>query len=478
MSGETRRLYLGGEWRDLDRHFSVTDPGNGEVIARVPAAGSTEAREAIEDAYAALPAWRGLTGKERGTYLRKTAEILERRSDEIARTLTRENGKPLRESRGEVNAAIDHLIWFAEEARRAYGRIVPNQAPGKRHLITKQPVGVVAAISPWNFPLVLSARKVAPALAAGCTVILRPATQTPLCNIALAEAFDEAGIPAGVFQLIAGPAEPIVAEFMDNPNLAKISFTGSTEVGKKLIVQSASRMTKLSLELGGHAPVIVFEDADLDLAVEAAVVTKFRNTGQSCIACNRLYVHQPVYERFLEKFAARASELKPGYGLDEDAQIGPLVNRAALDTALAHVKNALDSGARLVCGGTAVDRTDGFFLAPTVLADVPDTAACMREETFGPVAPVTSFTTESEVIAAANNSTFGLAAYVFTGDLSRAFRVAESLEAGTVGVNDAVPSTSICPFGGMKESGQGRELGIEGMDAFLETKHISIGGID
>ncbi len=473
-----KQLYLGGEWWSGAESFPVPDPGNGTVVDTVASAGAAEARRAIDAAAKALPLWRDTTGKERGRFLRRAAEILARRSEEIAETITRENGKALSESLAEVGATIDHLEWFSEEARRGYGRTIPNQAPGKRHIVIRQPVGVVAAISPWNFPLVLSARKVAPALAAGCPVILRPATQTPLCNVAFAEALDEAGIPPGVFQLIAGPAGPIAETFVSDPRLAKISFTGSTEVGKRLLAQAAQTVTKLSLELGGHAPVIVFEDADLDKAVEGAMVTKFRNNGQSCIACNRLYVHSSLYADFLKRFGARTSSLRVGYGLDDGVDIGPVVNAAAAETARLHIENALVSGARLVAGGRVYEEGGGNYVEPTVLADVPATAACMKEETFGPIAPVAAFDTEAEVIAAANDTRYGLAAYVFTESLNRALRVAEALEAGSVGVNDSVVSTSNAPFGGLKESGLGRELGVEGMEAFLETKHISIAGLE
>jgi len=474
---EKKKLYLGGEWVDTKDHFTVVDPGNGETLAEIPAATRDDARKAVEAADGAFLAWRRLTGMKRGDYLLAVAAAIDRRRDEMARTITRENGKPLSESMGEVNVAIDHLRWFAEEARRAYGRIVPHQAPGKRHLIMKQPVGVVAAISPWNFPLVLAVRKVAPALAAGCSVILRPASQTPVCALMLAECMEEAEVPKGVFQVIAGPAQPIADEFMENPIVKKITFTGSTEVGKKLLNRASKTVTKLSLELGGHAPVLVFDDADLDLAVNAALITKFRNTGQSCIAANRIYVQRGVYEEFLKRFVAETQKLKVGYGLEDGVDIGPVVNDAGLKNALAHIENAKNAGARVMCGGKALDRSDGTFLEATVLADVPSDAACMKDETFAPVAPVCVFDTEEEAVREANNTRYGLAAYAFTSNLNRAWRLAESLEAGTVGLNDAVPSTSNCPFGGMKESGQGRELGAEGMEAFLETKHVSFGGV-
>jgi succinate-semialdehyde dehydrogenase/glutarate-semialdehyde dehydrogenase len=375
-----------------------------------------------------------------------------------------------------VNGTIDHLRWFAEEARRAYGRIVPHQAPGKRHLVMKQPVGVVGAIAPWNFPLILSIRKAAPALAAGCTVVLKPASATPICNLLFAECVEAAGVPAGVFQVVLGRASQIAAEMLENPICRKISFTGSTPVGKKLIEGAAQTCTKLSLELGGNAPVIVFADADMDLAVEGTYMAKFRNTGQSCIAANRIYVERPIYEQFLTAFTEKLQQQKVGHGLEDDVEIGAMIDEPALESALAMIDDAVSQGARLICGGERWGEK-GSFLAPTILADVPDGAGCMKEEIFAPIAAVVPFDDEATVLAKANDTEYGLAAYAFTNNLQRAWRVAEALEAGTVGINDGVPSTSNCPFGGFKESGWGRELGMEGMDAFLETKHVSFGGM-
>lgn len=478
---QLKKLFVDGQWIETGATFDVVNPGNGQTIASVASADRALTRRAVDGAAAAFPAWRRLTGMQRADYMLAIAACMRERHEEIARAVVEENGKPIAQGRGEVNVAIDHMRWFAEEARRAYGRVVPHQIDGKRHLVLQQPVGVVGLVPPWNFPLVLAVRKLAPALAAGCTAVLRPARQTPLSALLLAECIERAGVPGGVIQVITGPAEPIVDEFMENPIVRKVSFTGSTEVGKELIRKSAKTVTSLSLELGGHAPVIVFADADLDLAVEGALITKFRNTGQSCIACNRIYVQRPVYEEFLTRFGKRASELKLGYGMEEGVEIGAVVNEAGLKLALSHVENAVAAGGRLITGGKAAhpaSAPDGFFLEPTVIADVPDDAACMREETFGPVAPVVAFDTEEEAIERANNSQYGLAAYAFTSDLSRSWRLAERLEAGTLGINDAVPSTSIAPFGGMKESGIGRELGIEGMQAFMETKHVSYGGIE
>lgn len=469
-----RALYLGGRWQTTSTTLPVTNPSTGELVANVCTVSRAEVAEALRTAHAALPAWRALTGRSRGEYLRKIADALEARTQEIARTITLENGKPLAQSVGEVGMTVDHLRWFAEEARRVYGRVVPNQVDGKRHLVVKTPIGVVGAISPWNFPLVLAVRKIAPALAAGCPVVLKPASATPLCALAFAEAAEAANLPAGVFQVVLGRASEVAAEFLENPLCRKISFTGSTEVGRSLIQGAAAGIKPLSLELGGHAPLLVFADADLDRAVEGAAIAKFRNTGQSCIAANRIYVQRPVYDEFLRRFAAYAAKNLPvGDGLQPGVQVGPLINQEGLNKALDHIADAVKQGARLVCGGKRVG-TRGWFLEPTILADVPDSAACMAEETFAPVAPVCAFDDEADAIARANASPFGLSAYAFTRDLGRAFRLMESLEAGTLGLNDAVPSTSQCPFGGAKQSGWGRELGSEGLDAFVETKHVSI----
>jgi len=472
-----RPIYLHGEWCAQGPPLEVSNPSTGEVFAKVATIGRAETRRAIADADAAWEGWRNLSGKERGAYLHAIADGVEKRGDEIARTITLENGKPLAQGKGEVGMTVDHFRWFAEEARRAYGRVIPRQMDGKRHLAIRQPVGVVGAIAPWNFPLVLAARKVAPALAAGCPVLLKPASATPLNAVLLAEAVHEAGLPKGVFQLLVGSAREIGAEMMDNPACRKITFTGSTEVGRELIRQSADGVKKLSLELGGHAPLVIFDDANLESAVEGALITKFRNGGQSCIASNRIYVQRGIHDAFLEMFVAKASAMKVGDGLEHGVDIGPLIDATAVDIALVHIEAAMESGARLLCGGKRPDGLGPNFLAATVLADVPEDTLCMKEETFAPVAPVSVFDDESDVIRRANDTEYGLAAYVFTENLNRAWRVAEALEAGTIGVNDAVPSTSQCPFGGMKQSGLGRELGAEGLDGFLETKHISFGGI-
>ncbi len=472
---KTHPLYRNGQWVTTDTTLTVVNPATIEPVAEVCTVDRAGVAEALEGAKAALPDWRGLTGTARAAYLNAVADEVEKRSADIAERITLENGKPLPQSKGEVGMTVDHLRWFAGEARRAYGRVIPAQAAGKRNLTVKTPVGVVGAISPWNFPLVLSVRKVAPALAAGCTVVLKPSSRTPMCNVALAECVEAAGLPQGVFQLVVGSAADIAQELLDNPICRKITFTGSTKVGKGLIQASADTMTQLSLELGGHAPVIVFDDADIDQAVVGAEIAKFRNTGQSCIAANRLYVHRSIYDGFLERFAARARLLKVGNGMDEGIEIGAMIDEDAVKTAQRHVEDAVTKGAKLLCGGEPLADMKGWFFPPTVLADVSEDALCMGEETFAPVAPVCPFDTEQEVIERANATEYGLSAYAFTRDLGRAFRLMDALEAGTIGINDGVPTVSQGPFGGVKQSGWGRELGIEGMDAFLDTKHISLG---
>ena len=468
---KTHPLYLNGDWVHTRETTHVVNPATGEPFAAMSTIGRAEVAKAIQRAHEAFLTWRKQTGKARGEYLQKIATELDRRKEEVAGTLTAENGKPVSQSLAELNLSIDHLRWFAEEARRTYGRVVPHQVEGKRHLVIKSPMGVIGAIAPWNFPLLLSVRKVAPALAAGCTVILKPASATPLACVAFAECVHAAQLPANTFQLVAGKASEIAQEFLENSLCRKITFTGSTEVGKILIGGAAGGVKPLSLELGGQAPVLVFDDADLDRTIEAVLIAKFRNTGQSCIAANRIYVQRGIYPKFLDALVPRTKALK----FDED--IGPLINGEAVQHATAHVQDAVAHGARLLTGGliNPQPQRPGFYFPPTVLADVPDTAACMRDETFAPIAVVTSFETEAEAVQRANNVRYGLSAYVFTRDLSRGFRLMEDLEAGMIAINDGVPTTSQCPFGGMKQSGWGRELGTEGIDAFLETKHVSLG---
>ncbi len=472
---KTYPLYLNGQFVFSEPAREVVNPSTGVAFASISTVGRERLAAALEDAHAAFRQWRRVPGKARGAWLRRIADLVESRKDEMSRTITLENGKPLAQSQAEVAMTIDHLQWFAEEARRVYGRIVPNQVDNKRHLVVKTPMGVVGAISPWNFPLALAVRKIAPALAAGCAVVLKPATQTPVCAALFAECVDAAGLPKGVFQTVVGPSPAFGDELLSNPLCRKITFTGSTEVGRLLIKGAAATVKPLSLELGGHAPVLVFADADLDAAVEGAAIAKFRNTGQSCIAANRVLVERPIYERFLEAFAAKARSLKVGDGLEPGVDIGPLIDQAGVAKAAGHVEDAVARGARLLCGGRRVPGRAGFFFEPTVLADVAPQSACMREETFAPIAPVCAFDREDEAIEQANASIYGLSAYAFTQNLDRAFRLMEALDAGTIGINDGVPTTSQCPFGGAKQSGWGRELGIEGLDAFLETKHVALG---
>ena len=471
---KTLPLYLDGEFVTTDKTFAVKNPSNGQTIGQMSAINSALLRKAVTDAHAAFAGWRALTAKARGDYLVKIADEVERRREELARTITLENGKPLAQSAGEVAMTVDHARWFAGEGRRGYGRTIPHQTDGKRNIVVKTPVGVVAAISPWNFPLVLSVRKIAPALAAGCPVILKTASATPMCNVAFAEICHAVQLPKGVFQLVAGAASEIAREFLDNPLVRKITFTGSTEVGRELISGAASQIKPLSLELGGLNPVLVFDDADLEKAVEGTMLAKFRNTGQSCIGANRIYVQKGIYERFLQKLVEKTKALKVGDGFEADVQVGPLIDENALKKALRHVENAVKNGARLLCGGKRMDQP-GCFIEATVLADVKEGCLCMREETFAPVAAVSAFESENDAVALANSSPFGLSAYLFTRDLSRAFRLMETIEAGMIGLNDGLPTTSNAPFGGVKQSGWGRELGSEGLEEFLETKHVSIG---
>ena len=471
------KVYLNGQWLATGDQIDVVNPATEQVFARVCAVDGAQMQLALDAAEAAFPAWRARTAKERGLLLHSVADALKARRDEIARTITLENGKPLAQSKGEVDMSEDHLRWFAEEARHAYGRIIPHQVHGKRNLVVKTPIGVVGAIAPWNFPLVLSVRKVAPALAAGCPVILKPASQTPLSAIALAECMESAHIPAGVFQLVVGDAPMIADAFLTNSICRKISFTGSTAVGQKLIRGAAEQVKPLSLELGGQAPLLVFDDCDLDRAVRETIVAKFRNTGQSCIAANRIYVQKTIYRKFVDKFLSAVHALKVGSGLEDGMDIGPLISRHALDGALAQIENAVEHGGKILTGGKRLAGTKGYFLEPTVIEGMQDSALCMTEETFAPVAPIATFETEEEAIARANHSPYGLSAYAMTCDIGRIFRLAEQIEAGTLGINDGAPTSSHAPFGGVKQSGWGRELGTEGLEAFLETKHVSIGGV-
>jgi succinate-semialdehyde dehydrogenase / glutarate-semialdehyde dehydrogenase len=471
-----RMLFIDGKWvpADSGRTLGVINPATEEVITEVAYGGRAETKRALEAAARAMPAWMKLTAWDRAKVLKKTAELMRERADAIARTLTTEQGKPVAESKAEVLHSADTFEWFAEEGKRAYGQVIPHSQPGKRHVTIKHPIGVVAAISPWNFPVTLQARKIAPALAVGCTIVCKPASQTPLCLIQVFECLVEAGLPPGVANLVIGPAQEIGDEFLENPICRKLSFTGSTEVGKHLMRGCADQMKRVSLELGGHAPFIVFPDADPEAGAKIAVTGKFRNNGQVCIAPSRFYVHRDVQKKFTEATVEFARGLKLGNGLEPGIEVGPMFEKRAMDQTVGLVEDARNVGAKILTGGKRSDRfAKGYFFEPTVLTDVPARAKMLTEEPFAPVMPLLDFSKLDDVIRAANNTRYGLAAYVFTNDLTVAWKMAEGLEAGIIGINDPVPATPQCPFGGMKESGLGRELAHEGLEAYLETKYVS-----
>jgi succinate-semialdehyde dehydrogenase / glutarate-semialdehyde dehydrogenase len=472
------QMYIGGQWRGANdgRTLAVINPADESTIAEVAHGGRAEAELAIDAAAKAMPAWRALSVYDRAKILKKTADLMRERADKIARLLTMEQGKPLAEAKGETLHAADTFEWFAEEGKRAYGRIIPPSNVAKRHHAILHPVGVVGTITPWNFPVTLPSRKIAPALAVGCTVVSRPADQTPLSLIAMFECLADAGLPPGVANLVIGKARQVADAYFERPEVRKISFTGSTEVGKELIRRSADGVKRLSLELGGHAPLIVFEDADVQQVAQAAVLGKFRNNGQVCIAPSRFYVHQKISKDFTEAAVELTKKLKLGNGLDEGVQVGPMFEASALDKTSGLIEDARSRGAKILTGGSRSTRFDkGYYFEPTVVREVNGAMRIMREEPFAPIMPLLDFSKLDEVIAAANGTPYGLAAYVFTNDLTIATRMAEGLEAGIIGINDPVPATPQCPFGGMKESGLGRELGHEGLDAYLETKFVSIG---
>lgn len=467
---------IGGAWTGTPA-LDVTNPATGEVIGRVPDLGAKEMRTAIEAASAAFPAWSGLLAKERAAILRRWYELQREHKEDLARLMTAEQGKPLTESRAEVDYGASFTEFYAEEAKRVLGEIIPTPKRSGRMLVLKQPVGVVGAITPWNFPLAMITRKISPALAAGCTVVVKPAPETPLCALALAELAVQAGVPAGVLNVVTGDAEKIGGELTSNPLVRMITFTGSTEVGKLLMRQSADTVKKLALELGGNAPFIVFDDADIDAAVEGTLASKYRNSGQTCVSANRILVQDGIYARFAEKLTAAAAGLKVGEGTQEGVEQGPLINEAALAKVEAHVKDAVAKGAKVLTGGAphALGRT---FYKPTVLAEVTPDMQLAQEETFGPIAPLFRFHDEAQAIALANGTPSGLAAYFYTRDLARAWRVAEALEYGMIGVNEGIISSELAPFGGVKESGQGREGSHHGIDEFVELKYVMMGGLD
>ena len=469
---------IDGQWAPGPGRFAVTDPATGLHLADVANAGPEEAQQAIEAAARAWPAWRALPAKARGAILMKWFALMHQHADDLARIMTAEQGKPLAEARGEVVYAASFLEWFAEEGRRAYGETIPTHDAGKRLLVLRQPVGVCAAITPWNFPIAMITRKVAPALAAGCPVVIKPAEQTPLSALAAAELALRAGMPAGVLNVLSADAArsiDIGRVLCASDTVRHLSFTGSTEVGRILAAQCAPTIKKISLELGGNAPFIVFDDADLDSAVEGAMVSKYRNAGQTCVCANRLYVQDGVYEAFVEKLAARAAAMRVGPGFEPGVNIGPLIDAQAMAKVEAHVADALAQGARVVVGG---QRASERFYTPTVLADVTATMRCAREETFGPVAPVFRFHTEAEAVAAANATEFGLASYFYSRDIGRIFRVAEALEYGMVGINTGLISTAEVPFGGVKQSGLGREGSRHGIEDYVEMKYLALGDLN
>ncbi|WPP46899.1 NADP-dependent succinate-semialdehyde dehydrogenase [Pseudomonas sp. AN-1] len=468
-----QQAFIDGQWLDADdgRTIAVDNPADGERLGQVPRMGASETRRAIEAADRALPAWRALTAKERAGKLRRWYELMLENQEDLARLMTLEQGKPLAEARGEILYAASFLEWFAEEAKRVYGDSIPGHQPDKRLLVLKQPIGVTAAITPWNFPSAMITRKAGPALAAGCTMVLKPASQTPFSALALAELASRAGIPAGVFSVVTGSAAEVGAELTGNPLVRKLTFTGSTEIGRQLMAECAKDIKKVSLELGGNAPFIVFDDGDLDAAVEGALASKYRNAGQTCVCANRLYVQDGVYDAFAEKLRAAVARLKVGNGLEAGVTTGPLIDDKAVAKVREHIDDALGKGARLLVGGTSLG---GNFFEPTILVDVPAGAKVAREETFGPLAPLFRFKDEAEVIAMSNDTEFGLAAYFYARDLGRVFRVAEALEYGIVGINTGIISTEVAPFGGMKASGLGREGSKYGIEDYLEIKYLCL----
>ena len=470
--------WIAGRWTAAadGRRVVIRNPANGSVVGEVPLMGAVETRSAIDAAAAALPSWSRKTAKERAALLRRFADLMIANTNDLAVIMTAEQGKPLAESKGEIAYAASFIEWFAEEGKRIYGDVIPTFRADSRVLVLRQPVGVAAAITPWNFPAAMITRKLGPALAAGCTFVCKPAPQTPFSALALAELAQRAGIPDGVFNIVTGDAERIGGELTRNTLVRKLSFTGSTAVGKKLISQCADTVKKVSMELGGNAPFIVFDDADLDAAVQGAMASKYRNTGQTCVCANRIYVQSGVYEAFAAKLAQAVSTLRVGDGLQGPTDQGPLIDQRALEKVQMHIADAVRHGARIACGGKP-HALGGTFFEPTILLDVTSQMRVAREETFGPVAPLFKFETEADAIRMANETEFGLAAYFYTRDLARSWRVQEALEYGLVGVNTGLMSTEVAPFGGMKESGLGREGSRYGIDEYTEMKYVCVGGL-
>jgi succinate-semialdehyde dehydrogenase/glutarate-semialdehyde dehydrogenase len=474
-----QQCYIDGQWVDADDKstLAVYNPADGQQIGTVPGMGAAETRRAIEAANAAWPAWRAKTAKERAAMLRKWFDLMMANQEDLAVLMTVEQGKPLTESRGEIAYGASFIEWFAEEGKRVYGDTIPAQAADRRIVVLKQPVGVCAAVTPWNFPNAMITRKAGPALAAGCTMVIKPASMTPYSALALCELAERAGIPKGVLSVVTGASGPIGRELTTNPLVRKFTFTGSTEVGKKLMEQCASTVKKVSLELGGNAPFIVFDDADLDAAVDGAIASKFRNTGQTCVCANRIYVQDGVYEKFAGKLSEKVSAMKVGNGLEAGVVQGPLIEKKAVEKVEEHIADALAKGARVATGGKRHEK-GGQFFQPTVLTGVTTAMKITREETFGPVAPLYRFKTENELLELANDTEYGLAAYFYSRDIGRVWRVAEGIESGIIGINVGIISTEVAPFGGMKESGIGREGSKYGIEEFLEVKYLCMGGLD
>ena len=470
--------YIDGAWVQADsgKVLEVRNPANGELVGTVPAMGQAETRRAIEAANAAQPAWRAMLAKDRSAILRRLFDLMIANTDDLAAIMTAEQGKPLAESKGEIAYAASFIEWFAEEAKRVYGETIPQNMKGRRILVTKEPIGVFAAITPWNFPAAMITRKTGPGWAAGCTGVIRPASQTPFSALALAVLAERAGMPKGVCNIVTGPSGPMGAELTANPIIRKLTFTGSTEVGRHLLAQCAQTVKKTSMELGGNAPFIVFDDADLDQAVLGAMASKYRNTGQTCVCANRLLVQDGVYDAFAAKLKVAVEALKVGNGMEPGVTQGPLINGEAVLKVEEHIADAVKRGASVVTGGKRHGNGGNFF-EPTILANVPHDAMIFSEETFGPVAPLFRFKTEEEAIRLANDTPFGLAAYFYARDIGRIFRVAEGIESGMIGINEGIISTEVAPFGGVKESGLGREGSLYGIEEYLEVKYLALGGI-
>ena len=473
-----QQAYINGVWLDADSSatIEVTNPANGEVVGHVPDMNAAEAARAIEAARVAMISWRKLTAKQRAVILRRWFDLIMANQDDLGKIMTLEQGKPLAEAKGEIAYAASFIEWFAEEGKRTYGDVIPTHKADARIIVTKEPIGVVAAITPWNFPAAMITRKCGPALAAGCGFVVRPASETPFSALALAVLAEEAGIPAGVFNVITGQSRPIGAELTSNPTVRKLTFTGSTPVGKLLMQQCATTLKKVSLELGGNAPFIVFDDADLDAAVTGAIAGKYRNAGQTCVCVNRFIVQEGVYDAFVAKFAAKVAELQVGNGMDEGVTQGPMINQGAIDKVKDHIADALSKGGTLICGGES-HSMGGSFFSPTIISNVTTDMKVATEETFGPLAPIFKFKDEAQAIAMANDTEFGLAAYFYTRDIGRVWRVGEGLEYGIVGINEGIISTEVAPFGGVKESGIGREGSHYGIEDFLEIKYMLMGGL-